>query len=775
MTRLSDEIRTDTGWDIIEDRHVADRAVTIGSNFLVGNGYLGYRATRPDQTADDFVACTVSDTYDMADGRWRELCNAPNGLLVDLALDGRRLQFSSNRDAMVALDLRNGLHEQRSTWTTIDGGGVEVTVRRFAGLHDLHLLGQELTVVPLDEGELDVVAGIDARVWSLNGNHFCANDDVEVGDVLVHQALTVERGTSLVVASHTTVDDVPGSEAERLTDDQRMVRRWSVPITAGVPVVITTWSSVASSNDIVEPIGHTLDSVRRARANGFEVELGASAAAWSRFWEHSDVRIEGDVRAQAALRFCLYHNRIATPAHSDRLPVGARGLSCQAYQGAAFWDQEIFNLPAFLFTEPDIARNLLVYRWRTLDGARRKAKRLGYDGAFYAWISGDTGDELCPDFFFVDVLTGRPIRNHFNDWQIHVSPDISYTVWRFWKLTADWEFMVDHGAEMLFEVARFCHSFVLYNEHRDRYECRQLLGPDEWHENVHNDAYTNHLVHMALSHAIDAIALFERRDPGALDALFERLDLDESDIEAWHRVRDRLHLPAPHPETGVIEQFDGFFDLEECWPEDLDDRVIDHGEYWGHPNGVAVFTQVSKQPAVLQLFHLDHTLPLEIQGANYSYYEPRCAHGSSLSHSVHALVATRLGLLDEAYRYFWQTATIDLLSTSKAVVGGTFIGGIHTAACGGAYQAAVFGFGGLDALEGTLVLNPRLPPEWEALEFEVVLRRQRASVRAEQHQLTVTAGHGNTAAIPVQCRDDAVVQLEPGRSLVRPGDHHPWI
>ena len=775
MTRLSDEIRTDTGWDIIEDRHVADRAVTIGSNFLVGNGYLGYRATRPDQTADDFVACTVSDTYDMADGRWRELCNAPNGLLVDLALDGRRLQFSSNRDATVALDLRNGLHEQRSTWTTIDGGGVEVTVRRFAGLHDLHLLGQELTVVPLDEGELDVVAGIDARVWSLNGNHFCANDDVEVGDVLVHQALTVERGTSLVVASHTTVDDVAGSEAERLTDEQRMVRRWSVPITAGVPVVITTWCAVASSNDVVEPIGHTLDSVRRASANGFEAELGASAAAWSRFWEHSDVRIEGDVRAQAALRFCLYHNRIATPAHSDRLPVGARGLSCQAYQGAAFWDQEIFNLPSFLFTEPDIARNLLVYRWRTLDGARRKAKRLGYDGAFYAWISGDTGDELCPDFFFVDVLTGRPIRNHFNDWQIHVSPDISYTVWRFWKLTADWEFMVDHGAEMLFEVARFCHSFVLYNEHRDRYECRQLLGPDEWHENVHNDAYTNHLVHMALSHAIDAIALFERRDPGALDALFERLDLDESDVEAWHRVRDRLYLPAPHPETGVIEQFDGFFDLEECWPEDLDDRVIDHGEYWGHPNGVAVFTQVSKQPAVLQLFHLDHTLPLEIQGANYSYYEPRCAHGSSLSHSVHALVATRLGLLDEAYRYFWQTATIDLLSTSKAVVGGTFIGGIHTAACGGAYQAAVFGFGGLDALEGTLVLNPRLPPEWEALEFEVVLRRQRASVRAEQHRVIVTAHPDNTESIPVKCRDAALARLEPGASIIREGDHEPWV
>ena len=99
-----------------------------------------------------------------------------------------------------------------------------------------------------------------------------------------------------------------------------------------------------------------------------------------------------------------------------------------------------------------------MYRWRTLDGARRKARRLGYEGAFYAWISGDTGDELCPDFFFVDVLTGRPIRNHFNVWQIHISPDIAHAVWRYWDATGDLDFLAEHGAEIVFEVARFLRS-----------------------------------------------------------------------------------------------------------------------------------------------------------------------------------------------------------------------------------------------------------------------------------------------------------------------------
>ena len=175
----------------------------------------------------------------------------------------------------------------------------------------------------------------------------------------------------------------------------------------------------------------------------------------------------------------------------------------------------MFNLLAFLHTQPEIARNILMYRWRTLDGARRKARRLGFDGAYFAWISGTTGDELCPDFFFTDVLTGRPIRNHFNVWQMHVSPDVARAVWRYWEATNDLDFLADHGAEITFEVARFLRSFVKHNEVRDRYEVIRLLGPDEWHENVDNTAYTNHLSRLALGHALEIDDLLATHRPAA--------------------------------------------------------------------------------------------------------------------------------------------------------------------------------------------------------------------------------------------------------------------
>ena len=333
---------------------------------------------------------------------------------------------------------------------TPHGATALVSMRRFAGLHDLHLLAQQLTVVPDADATVTIRAGIDDDVWSLNGNHFASVTTEAIDDLVTSRCVTVERGTELAVATRSTVDGLAPVDTVGTVDGLAPVdtvdtvdtpdavtppgdvgvtaRRWRGFAPAGSAVTVETAMGVATSNDDdVDPtdpggaMATAIEAVRTASAGGYRASLGRSAAAWESFWDTADVRVEGDPAAQAALRFSIYHNRIATPAHVDRLPIGARGLSCQAYQGAAFWDQEMFNLPAYLHTLPHIARRLLVYRWRTLDGARRKAKRLGYRGAYYAWISGDTGDELCPDFFFVDVLTGRPIRNHFNVWQMHLS------------------------------------------------------------------------------------------------------------------------------------------------------------------------------------------------------------------------------------------------------------------------------------------------------------------------------------------------------------------
>jgi kojibiose phosphorylase len=760
--QLSDNLTVDaSGWHLTETGSDPDRAVAVGSNFLAGNGYLGYRGTSPEQGAADYVALVVSDTYDCADGHWVELTTAPNPLFVRVTVAGESASAVAASDLESTLDLRSGEYGVRFS-NQIGGATVRIAGRRFASYDDLHLLAQQVVVSSDDEVTIALHAGIDADIWSLNGTHLPQIELGRRGTTLVAAGRTVESGVEIAVAAAVTVSG--GGPTDWVLTGRQALDGYEARLTPGQEVVLETVAAVYSSNDVADPVAAAVAAVAERRMGGYEDLAAASRRCWDAIWDAMDVVVDGDITDQAALRFSAYHNRICTPAHSDRLPIGARGLSCQAYQGSAFWDQEIYNLPAFLFTEPDIARSILVYRHRTLDGARRKAARLGYAGAYYAWISGLTGDELCPDYFFADVLTGRPIRNHFNVWQMHVAPDVVTTVARYVEVTGDEQFLVDHGAEIAFEVARFLWSFVRYDEWRGVYHCIRLLGPDEWHENVDDNAFTNYQVRAALDFAVSTYQLLAEQYPAELAALRETLGLAAEEVDRWRRVRDRIFLPQPHPETGLIEQFDGFFDLEDVTPAEVAPRLLDPNEYWGWPNGVAVATQVSKQADVaVLLWQQPQAFDDAVARANYDYYEPRCSHNSSLSHAVYGFVAAHIGEAEVAHRHFVRTATIDLLNTNHPMVGGTFIGGIHTAACGGTYQLAVQGLGGLGFSSGRLTIDPALPPDWRSISYPVSWRGNRLRITASHDGVTITADPGNVT-IEIEVRG-SLLEVSPGAEI----------
>lgn len=756
--QLTDTLSVDgAGWRLTESGWSAERAVALGSNFLVGNGYLGYRGTSPEQGADDYVALVVTDTYDCADGEWRELTTAPNPLFVAAGIGDATLTIDSADDVETWLDLRCGEFGARFSHRVNDAH-VTVTVERFASYDQLHVVAQRWVVATDREITVDVATGVDGDMWSLNGVHLPTLDFDGDDAVITAAGMTGESGIEIAVASLSTVAGGTTTGVEQVSDSRRFLTRRQVRLGARSELVVETVAAVSSSNDGADPVAAVRELAAAGAAAGYTMLQRSSRARWKAIWGDMDVQIAGSPLDQAALRFNAYHNRICTPAHTDHLPIGARGLSCQAYQGSAFWDQEIYNLPAFLFTEPEIARALLVYRYRTLDGARRKAARLGYDGAYYAWISGETGDELCPDYFFEDVLTGRPIRNHFNVWQMHVAPDVVTTIARYVDVTGDTDYLIEHGAEIAFEVARFLRSFVRYDDWREVYHCIRLLGPDEWHENVDDNAFTNYQTHAALAFAVASYEYLAAKHPDALGQLSENLGLDPDEVDGWRRVRDRLLLPTPDVDTSLVEQFDGFFALEDVTPDEVRERLLDPGEYWGWPNGVAVATQVSKQADVAMLLWLHRDrFDLETQRANYEYYEARCSHNSSLSHAAHGMVAVRIGQLDRALDHFRATAAVDLLNTQHSVVGGTFIGGIHTAACGGTYQLAVQGFGGLGFASGQLTVDPALPPEWESVTYPVRWRGLRFEITATHERVVVVADSANEESAVIRVRDADVV------------------
>ena len=731
-------------WNLQIEKLKEEQLVHYGSNLLCGNGYLGYRGTLEEWGKEQYQACVITDTYDLADGKWRELSNSPNALKTEVIIDGEKIGDYPEEDKMnteLNFNYKYGIFKRISHLK--NENKLEIASERFASYANLHLIANNYQLKNITANEVELKLGINGDIWDLNGTHledFSGEYDSSK-NILYLKAKTVESRITLVTAlsfkfTEGKIENIKVENKEKAIYLLIDVKAEAEKITLVRNMI------VYSSNDLENPLESALNDAASALKSGYKKLKEKHQAAWDKKWELMDIKLKGNLLDQLAVRFNLYHNIIAAPAHSERLPIGARGLSCQAYQGSAFWDQEIFNLPMFLFTETETAKNILKYRYHTLNGARKKAEDLGYAGAFYAWISGKSGEELCPSFFFEDVISGRKIRNHFNDWQIHVSPDISYTIWKYYLATEDINFIVDYGSEILFEVARFLHSRVHYNQYKDQYEIIRLLGPDEYHENVDNNAFTNYQTQFALKKALYFYYKMENEYPKKLEKLKEKIKLKQAEVTAWQQIAEKIYLPQPD-ENNLIEQFDGYFDLEDTTAEVLEDRLIDQEEYWGWPNGVAVFTQVIKQADVIQLFTLHDIFSEEVLAANYDYYEPRTEHGSSLSPSQYGTAAARLGRAEEGYAYFKKSAFIDLMSTNKAVSGGTFIGGVHTAAAGGIWQLIVNGFAGMKIDKNGLSFKPVLCQEWTEVEFKLNYREQKFNVTLNQSEFKLKAASEN--------------------------------
>jgi trehalose/maltose hydrolase-like predicted phosphorylase len=461
-----------------------------------------------------------------------------------------------------------------------------------------------------------------------------------------------------------------------------------------------------------------------ARKVGWRNVLTEHEAAWSRRWQCSDIEIDGDPDAQLALRFAAYHLSSAANPNDDRVSVGARGLTGEDYHGHVFWDTEIYLLPFYTLTWPEAARAMLMYRFHTLSGARAKAARMGWRGAMYAWESADTGEEttpeqvIGPDGRIVPVLCGKL--------EQHITADVAYAVWQYWQATRDEGFLLEAGAEIMLETGRFWASRA-QPEPDGHCHIRGVIGPDEYHENIDDNAFTNVMARWNIQRALDVVALLRERWPERWALLSSRLDLNDTEFSQWRTVAETM-ATGFDPKTGLFEQFAGFFSLDPIDLASYAGRTVPMDVVLGHERTQR--TQVIKQADVVALVALlPEEFPGETAELNFRYYEPRCSHGSSLSAGIHGLVAARLGYSEVALRYFRQAVAVDLSDTHV-----TIAGGLHVAALGGVWQTAVLGFAGLSLQSDSLSLNPKLPATWQKLCFSAQWRGRHVRIRIDQAQ-----------------------------------------
>jgi trehalose/maltose hydrolase-like predicted phosphorylase len=691
-------------WLLAISGHRPGETALDGNRFLVGNGYLGHRGTLEEHGVAEQAGCLINGVYDLFPGKWREPVNAPNGLLV--RIHGAR-DINSHR---MSLDLRRAVLARETVYQT-DGGLLRVSARRFASQDQPHLLCLEYALTAEIATRVTLETGIDTAVWDFNGPHFTVLRAERSGPCLTVVSRTGELGVTLAVAEVSEIDS-DQHEGEN-------PRRHILNLAAGETRILRKYVAVFTSMDLADPQEAARKACESAAATGFEALLAAHASRWEEIWERCDVLIDGDDEAQFALRYSLYQLNLAAPRHSDRVSIPARGLSGQVYKGAVFWDTEMFMTPVFTFTEPAVARNLILYRFHTLDGARRKAAEYGFRGAFYAWESQETGDDACTLFNVTDVFTGRPMRTYFRDKQIHISADIVHAIRHYLAATGDSSILAAGAAEVAVECARFLLSYSVFKPERGRFELHDVTGPDEYHERVNNNAYTNRMAKAAVEAALGMLDFLKQKDPVAFETLDRRIAFAD-EIEDWQDFAEHLFQPAPDPATAVIPQFDGYMTLEDPTLAALKARILDPNEYLGGGNGLATSTRILKQADVVLMLHLfPDDYPEDVIRANWEFYEPRTEHGSSLSACAYAMVAARIGRPDWAYDYFMKTATVDLTGKSKQFVGDLYIGGTHPAANGGAWMSAVLGFAGLRAGNSGLSARPSLPSHWKSMQFGI--------------------------------------------------------
>lgn len=720
---------------IPSDPHCIQRQETV---FTIGNGVLGTRGSFEEGIPGDLPATLIHGLFDDAPVVYTELVNAPNWLACQISIDGER--FSMDRGEVLAyerrLDLRDGVLTRFVRWRSPKGHSLELRIQRWASIADSAICALHYGITALDfAGEVELRAELNGAVenplppFPLGLTHWLLLDQGHptAQSAFLHLRTRASQ-RELAAAMHLTVDGVAQVDYQPVACLQRpgVVARFRLaPGQTAVATKLVAFQTSPPSPPISSPsaAGEGSNGVRTEAQTKLAEAIAASYAnllrahrrRWAELWRDCDVVIEGDDVAQRAVRYNLFQLLIAAPHHTDRASIPAKALSGFGYRGHVFWDTDIFIVPFFTFTRPELARNLLMYRYHTLPGARQKARQAGYEGAMFAWESADDGRETTPRW--VPLPSGELIRIWCGDIEHHISADVAYAVWHYWQATGDDDFMRDYGAEILLDTAVFWGSRAEYNPERERYEINDVIGPDEYHEHVNNNAFTNRMVQWHLERALDTLAWLRQRYPEKARELEARLDLSQARLARWEDIRRRIAIPYD-PASGLIEQFEGFFALEELDWGALEPRTRSVQEILGMERLQRV--QAIKQADVLMLLYLLREAYDETTlRVNWDYYAPRTDHtyGSSLGPAIHAILACALGDRDATYEHFLRAALVDLEDLRKNTKDG-----IHAASAGGVWQAIVMGFAGMRPTPEGPTFTPRLPQGWRRLQFTLRYR-----------------------------------------------------
>jgi maltose phosphorylase len=727
-------------WRIIEEGFNPDYQQASESIFSLGNGKMGHRAnfeeTYSGKTLQGSYIAGVYYPDKTRVGWWKngypeyfaKVLNSPNWIGIDIEIDGELLDlFQVKTENFVrVLDMKQGLLSRSFTAILKNKRKIKVEAQRFLSMAEPECGLIRYAITPIDfSGPIAFIPYIDGDVENEDANYdekfwnILETSASEGEAALLSQTKKLDFKVAFAMNWNVNVKDFLVSASN---NQVKCINRIDINATIGKTIIFEKYVGVCSSlnHQPTQLVEKAKQKAIQAKTAGFEKMLKAHTAHWDTIWEHSDIKIKGDVAAQQGIRFNIFHMNQTYTGDDERLNIGPKGFTGEKYGGSTYWDTEAYCIPFYLATAPQhVTRNLLIYRHKHLQKAIENGQKLGFTNGAALYPMVTMNGEEC-----------------HNEWEItfeeiHRNGAIAFAIHNYIRHTGDEKYLEEYGLEVLIGIARFWAQRATWSEAKKQYVILGVTGPNEYENNINNNWYTNKIAVWCLNFAAQALQKVEQTNPNRLKTIVEETAFRQKEETAkWADIADKMHFPY-NDDLKLFMQQDGYMDKEQILAADLPKSVRPINQKWSWDR--ILRSCFIKQADTLQGIYLfEEEFDTETIRKHFEFYEPRTVHESSLSPCVHAILAARIGNTSKAYEMYLRTSRLDLDDYNNEVHEG-----LHITSMAGTWMSIVEGFGGKRIKNGELHFNPIIPKEWNEYTFRITFKGNYLEIKVNTEKIEV--------------------------------------
>jgi maltose phosphorylase len=728
-------------WCIIEEDFDANNVKASESIFSIGNGAMGQRANFEEQySGPTFQGSYIAGVYypdKTRVGWWKngypeyfaKVLNAPNWIGINVFINNEPLDLfkcKSVKHFRRELNMQEGWYKRSFEATLQNDATVKVEVLRFFSL-DLDEVGAiKYDITPLSDSlEIRFHPYLDSNIL---------NEDTNWEDEFWETLSVNYQNNQAFIVSHTRKTNFHVCTAMQtqlslngkvINQDKRIDSfsnyiefQYESKTKQGETLSLTKFGGYTVSlnhnkEDLIKTSKGVLNKVAEI---GFDGLIENQKQTWSKIWKKADITIEGDIKAQQAIRFNIFQLNQTYLGKDARLNIGPKGFTGEKYGGSTYWDTEAYCFPFYIATKDQkVARNLLEYRYNHLEKAIENAKNLGFKNGAALYPMVTINGEEC-----------------HNEWEItfeeiHRNGAIAFAIFNYCRFTGDYSYIPKKGLEVLIAIARFWYQRANYSNAKKKYVILGVTGPNEYENNVNNNWYTNYIAQWCINYAIENIDKIKAEYNSDYTRVMSKVKLSNLEIENWKKVAQNMFFPYSEEHKIYLQQ-DGFLDKELVTVGNLDKSQRPINQKWSWDR--ILRSPYIKQADVLQGFYFfEDDFTQEELERHFDFYEPFTVHESSLSPCVHSVQAAKLGRMEEAYMFYLRTSRLDLDDYNNEVDEG-----LHITSMAGTWMSIVEGFGGMRVKDDRLSFNPQIPKQWEAYSFKINFRNQILKVNVCQNE-----------------------------------------